>query len=539
MKADPVIRAMKKAGGFRQTLVHTGQHYDDAMSQAFFNDLDMKKPDIDLEVGREKRSLTKLTPVPERGGHGTGQAPGTKGDGDRLSQSTQGAPGVGDALRHAVSGRVTGREDLESNAFTLSSQQSEGSSGSPRSLRTLRETSGSSAQAAQIAEIEERFEPVLLKKKPDWVFVYGDVNSTVACARVAAKHGVKIAHVEAGLRSFDRHMPEEINRIETDQLAELLFVTEESGMENLKKEGISLTEGTKSTKKRIHFVGNTMIDTVSRLLPKAVKRFKVGDSVHSVNSVKKSSSSAFKFQISGFPQRYALVTLHRPSNVDDPKTLARIMKQLELVAKNIHVIFPVHPRTLAMLAGLGCLSQRSQGTPRVGDTLRHAVSGRVADGEGFELNACTLPSQQSGGSSGSPRSRRTLREVSSIVFLPPAGYLDFLALQANAAVVVTDSGGIQEETSYLGVPCLTVRNNTERPVTIERGTNRLIKIAQIRKSVETVLRQNEQNGQNKARRKPRIPRWDGHAAERIVKVMKSLDGITHASLCRAMQGTAG
>ncbi len=247
---------------------------------------------------------------------------------------------------------------------------------------------GSGTHAAQTAEIMARLEPVVANCKPDMVLVYGDVNSTVATALVCAKMGVRVGHVEAGLRSFDRSMPEEINRLVTDQLADLLFTPSEDGDENLRREGIA--------SERIHRVGNVMIDSLVRLLPLAKK-----------------------CNMSGFPERYVLVTLHRPSNVDDSATLKGILESLLEINERIAVVFPVHPRTQQRIAALGV-----------------------------------------------PLSNLHLSE--------PLPYIEFLALQSRATAVLTDSGGIQEETTYLGVPCLTLRTNTERPVTVTIGTNTLV-----------------------------------------------------------------
>jgi len=350
MKVAPIIRAMAKyPDEFEQILVHTGQHYDANMSQVFFDELEMPKPDVNLEVG-------------------------------------------------------------------------------------------SGSHAWQTGEIMQRFEPVMLDYKPDWVFVPGDVNSTVACALVASKLGVKVAHVEAGLRSFDRSMPEEINRILTDHLADLLFTTEPSGRENLHREGVP--------DEKICFVGNTMIDTLVRLKFKAQARWP-------------------DWQERLELDRYVLVTLHRPSNVDDLATLHEIVTALLEISDQIPVIFPIHPRT------------------------RQRISGLALD---------------------NPTKLGNLR------FVEPLGYLDFLALEINASLVLTDSGGVQEETTYLGVPCLTVRPNTERPVTITQGTNQLITgdtmelVGAAQAVVNTSIKQNIA-----------LPNlWDGNAAARIVDVLRQL-----------------
>lgn len=342
MKAAPVLRALGAYPNVRQTLVHTGQHYDRSMSDVFFEQLGVPEPDLNLAVG-------------------------------------------------------------------------------------------SDSHAQQTATIMQRFEPVLLEKRPDWVLVYGDVNSTIAAALVCSKLGVRIAHVEAGLRSFDRTMPEEINRLLTDQLSDLLFTPSEDGDANLVKEGISTD--------RIHLVGNVMIDTLMRLLPIAEAQ---------------SSALLQRFGVS----RFALVTLHRPATVDDPEILRPVMETLNEISREIAVLFPIHPRTLA----------------RLGDKAHQ-----------FSPN---------------------LRIVE------PLPYIEFLALQKHAALVITDSGGIQEETTFLGVPCLTVRENTERPITITLGTNILVGRDQgaLRAAVRDLLQ-----GKRKVGKIP--PLWDGKASERIASIL--------------------
>jgi UDP-N-acetylglucosamine 2-epimerase (non-hydrolysing) len=238
---------------------------------------------------------------------------------------------------------------------------------------------GSASHAQQTAEVMKRFEPVLLEQKPSVVVVVGDVNSTIACALVAVKLGVPVAHVEAGLRSYDRGMPEEINRVLTDQISELLFTTERSAADNLAKEGIDPA--------RVHFVGNVMIDTLQASLARAV---------------------APPAELQKKPG-YAVLTLHRPSNVDDPKTLGRLLGAMRKIAERLPVVFPVHPRTAAKLADAN-----------------------------------------SGG----------------LLIRPPLGYLEMLGLMRDAQMVLTDSGGMQEETTALGVPCITLRENTERPIAV-------------------------------------------------------------------------
>ena len=348
MKIAPIVREMANhPHEFAQTLVHTGQHYDDNMSKVFFEELDMPRPDINLEVG-----------------------------------------------------------------------------------------SGSHAQ--QTAQVMMGFEPVVTQFKPDWVVVPGDVNSTLACALVAAKLGVKIAHVESGLRSFDRTMPEEINRLLTDQISDLLLTHSPEARANLMREGVA--------EEKIHLVGNTMIDTLVRLIPLAEERW---PALH----------SRFGFD------RFALVTLHRPSNVDDPLGLKEIISALNEVSGNLPVIFPVHPRTRQ----------------------------KIAD---YEISMS-----------------ETVRVTE------PIGYIDFVALQAHAAVVVTDSGGVQEETTFLGVPCLTVRPNTERPITITTGTNQLVK--RNREEIVSAIRSALERPRNRSASRPEL--WDGKAAERIVSLFRELN----------------
>ena len=304
---------------------------------------------------------------------------------------------------------------------------------------------GSGTHAQQTARVMTSFEPVLLDQRPDWVFVVGDVNSTLACALTAAKMGVKVAHVEAGLRSFDRTMPEEYNRVLTDHVADLLLTHSRDASENLLREGVSAES--------VHFVGNVMIDTLVRLLPKASERWR--------------SESLLRLNVNR-SDPYLLVTLHRPSNVDNMDTLQRILAALREVAGDLPIIFPVHPRTRGKLAEYG---------------LQDAIS-----------------------------EDRRLR------LTEPLGYLDFLALERDAALVLTDSGGVQEETTYLGVPCLTVRSNTERPITITHGTNRLV--AEDPDTLIEVIREtlSDDSGLNTAHEPPEL--WDGRAAERIAEVMR-------------------
>jgi UDP-N-acetylglucosamine 2-epimerase (non-hydrolysing) len=292
---------------------------------------------------------------------------------------------------------------------------------------------GSGSHATQTAEIMIRLEPVILDRQPDIALVYGDVNSTVATVLVCAKLGVRVGHVEAGLRSFDRTMPEEINRLVTDQLADLLFTPSEDGDQNLRREGIS--------EEKIFFVGNVMIDSLVRLLPEA------------------QTAWTEKNRSNGLAERYALVTLHRPANVDDSLRLKGILESLLEVNRDLSVVFPAHPRTRKRI-------------------------------EDFGLNAGQLR------------------------VLDPLPYIDFLGLQSRATVVITDSGGIQEETTYLGVPCLTVRENTERPITVSMGTNVLVgrDREKLRTELSRVLG-------GKAKKGTVPPLWDGHAGERIAEIL--------------------
>lgn len=296
---------------------------------------------------------------------------------------------------------------------------------------------GSGSHAVQTAKIMVEFEKVVLAEKPDLVIVVGDVNSTVACSLVSSKLLIPVAHVEAGLRSFDRTMPEEINRILTDSIADFLFVSERSGLTNLRNEGIPDS--------KVFFTGNVMIDSLVQFREKARR-----------SAIKKSLGVAEK--------GYAVVTLHRPSNVDEKENLANILSALESISKKHTVIFPVHPRTRKMI-----------------DEFKLS--------EKFLLNT-------------------------NMVFCDPLGYLDFLCLLESAALAITDSGGIQEETTYLGVPCLTMRENTERPVTVTEGTNTLMgfNYQKTTAEAETVFQ-----GKYKKGRVPEL--WDGKTAERITRVI--------------------
>ena len=357
MKIAPLMAAFKERSEITPILVHTGQHYDRAMSDLFFHELGIPEPDVNLGVG-------------------------------------------------------------------------------------------SASHAVQTAEIMRAFEPVVLAEKPDAVLVVGDVNSTIACGLVAVKLGVKLIHVEAGLRSFDRTMPEEINRLLTDAISDLLFCSEQSGVENLRREGVP--------EEKIHMVGNVMIDTLLKNREKA-ERSTILDEL-GVNS-----------------RPYAVVTLHRPSNVDDPAMLGRIMCVLEEIGREMPVIFPVHPRTRAML---------EKWRENYGDTIPNS-----AEFGSYPHNSSA-----------------------SLQLIEPLGYLDFMKLMAHARVVLTDSGGIQEETTILGTPCLTLRENTERPITVEMGTNRIVGSdpARILGAYREVMAEN-----GMAARTP--PLWDGQASRRIAE----------------------
>ncbi len=292
---------------------------------------------------------------------------------------------------------------------------------------------GSGSHAQQTALIMSRFEAVVLARTPGIVLVYGDVNSTVAAALVCSKIGIPVGHVESGLRSFDRTMPEEVNRVLTDQLANLLFTPSTDGDQNLAREGIA--------QDRVHFVGNVMIDTLIKLLPRADDAF--------LNLKRKLSLDSF-----------GVITLHRPSNVDDESVFLPMLQVLDDLSKQLRLIFPVHPRTRQKWAS--------------------------------RLEKCNR----------------------NIQVIEPLGYLEFLALQKNAKLVITDSGGIQEETTYLGTPCLTLRENTERPITVTLGTNVLIG------HDWELLRQEFQRALNNGHaRVDRLPLWDGNAADRIAEIL--------------------
>jgi UDP-N-acetylglucosamine 2-epimerase (non-hydrolysing) len=346
MKIAPIMKAYRAYPEITPLLIHTGQHYDEQMSNLFFHQLEIPAPDLNLEVG----SATRTT---------------------------------------------------------------------------------------QIAQIMQRFEPILRQEQPDLVVVVGDVNSTIACGLVAVDQGVKLAHVEAGLRSRDRTMPEETNRILTDSISDLLFCTEQSGIDNLLQEGIPA--------QKLHLVGNVMVDTLLHNRQRA-----------------ELTTILEELELNGKP--YGILTLHRPSNVDHEEELGRLLDALEVISQTIPVIFPVHPRTQSRLAE-GRLAQR-------------------------------------------------ITAMTELRMVAPLGYLEFLKLMNHARVILTDSGGIQEESTILGIPCLTLRHNTERPITTTLGTNRLVGTdpRDIITAWKTVMTNELPQGQCP-------PYWDGHAAERIVDIL--------------------
>ena len=362
MKMAPLVRAFAAHAGLpKVVLVHTGQHYDVAMNERLFADLDLPAPDVNLEVG-------------------------------------------------------------------------------------------SASHAVQTAEVMRRFEPELDRLSPSCVVVVGDVNSTLACSLVAAKKGTRVVHVEAGLRSFDRTMPEEINRILTDQLADLLYTTELAADANLAREGVP--------RERIRFVGNVMIDSLLRHRSRAIPP--------EVTLARDGHAMDFLGGASGF----GVVTLHRPSNVDAAEPLRDALHMLSDISQRLPLIWPMHPRAKASIE-------------------RHGLSAKLASAR--------------------------------IAVLPPQGYLEMLGLLGQARVVLTDSGGIQEETTALAVPCLTMRDNTERPVTVEQGTNTLVGRDRARAlaCVDEILRTGGKRG-----RRPEL--WDGHAAERIATDLAAWLGVPAA-----------
>jgi UDP-N-acetylglucosamine 2-epimerase (non-hydrolysing) len=344
---------------------------------------------------------------------------------------------------------------------------------------------GSGSHGSQTARILERYEAHLMKHTPAATVVFGDVNSTIACALAAVKLGVPVVHVEAGLRSFDRTMPEEINRLLTDAVSDLLLVSEPSGFENLRREGVP--------ENKIRLVGNVMIDTLLGQLETA-----------------KSRMVAKTFGLE--PKKYGFVTIHRPSNVDDAGTLKCLLNLLHELAEDIPLVFPVHPRTSASAKRLGLESLLHPNQPF--DSLRPEGSDLPFDklkapskAEGLRVDTEQHFSPHPEGW-GPGRSKYQNR----LFCIPPQPYLESISLLADATVVLTDSGGLQEETSVLGIPCLTLRENTERPITLELGTSRLVgnNPEKIRAAFQDVLSGTWPPGQP-------IPLWDGKAANRVVK----------------------
>jgi UDP-N-acetylglucosamine 2-epimerase (non-hydrolysing) len=339
---------------------------------------------------------------------------------------------------------------------------------------------GSGTHAAQTAEIMKKYEEIVMTERPDVVIVVGDVNSTMACALVTSKvsfdsAGTRplIAHVEAGLRSFDRTMPEEINRIVTDHVSDMLFVTEESGLTNLNKEGISA--------EIVHFVGNTMIDSLFAFKGKADSSAKLDEL--GLRLQPRQNGEGKKVV------RYALLTLHRPANVDNRESLQEILAGLQELGEDCPIIFPVHPRTQKRIKEFG-----------------------------IDLNATAATKDDAGVGSGHGR----------MILIDPLGYLDFLCLMKNASIVVTDSGGVQEETTCLGIPCVTVRENTERPVTVEKGTN--IIAGTSREGIRAAIRTQSHKKAERA-----VPmHWDGKAAARIVEVLVRVQASQKTSLRPAL-----
>jgi UDP-N-acetylglucosamine 2-epimerase (non-hydrolysing) len=337
---------------------------------------------------------------------------------------------------------------------------------------------GSASHPLQTAEIMKGFEKVCLQEKPTHVLVVGDVNSTIACALVASKMGIKTIHIEAGLRSFDRSMPEEINRILTDAISDFLFTTEESANKNLQREGIP--------EEKIYFVGNVMIDTLLKNKKKAEQSdilYRLGLTNTQPNNSRKPINPT---------KRYAVLTLHRPSNVDDEEAFQGIIEALTEVSKQIPVIFPAHPRTFHRITEL--LLQKYFNWTIYNSTNSRNPS--IPTNPGVAIN-----------------------------LIHPLGYLDFLHLMAHAKLVLTDSGGIQEETAILGIPCVTIRNNTERPITVTHGTNLVAGVKKeniIKASLSQLVKANASSKQIKPINpiKPNIPPlWDGKAAERIVDIL--------------------
>jgi UDP-N-acetylglucosamine 2-epimerase (non-hydrolysing) len=358
MKVAPLHRAIQKLTGWTSMIVHTGQHFDAKMSDVFFTQLELPKPDFFLGIGGG--SHTEVT-----------------------------------------------------------------------------------------AKIMVAFEKIVEAEKPDLIIVVGDVTSTLACTLVAIKMGIKVAHVEAGLRSFDRTMPEELNRILTDSVADYLFVTEESGMQHLKNEGVA--------DERVFFAGNVMIDSLVRYQEKA----KTTTILEDLGLATSDSGLATDAKRQLATSDYIVMTMHRPANVDTKEGLESILELIELSSKDTKIIFPIHPRTRAHMEKFG-----------------------LAD---------------------------RLDQAKNLIMTEPLGYLEFIQLMSNATAILTDSGGIQEETTYLGVPCLTFRDSTERPITVTLGTNQLLSDLDPQKTYAAL----KEILAGKVKKGSIPPLWDGKAAERI------------------------
>lgn len=352
MKIAPIMKQMNGSNLIEPILVHTGQHYDEKMSDLFFNELEIPRPSVNLEVG-------------------------------------------------------------------------------------------SDSQAKQVAKIMERFDDICNEVKPDAILVVGDVNSTMACSLVASKLGIKVIHMEAGLRSYDRSMPEEINRLVTDSIADLLLTPSADGTENLLKEGIATD--------KIFFVGNIMIDTLFHFLPKANK----------TNILEKLNIES---------NDYAAITLHRPSNVDNPLNLENILKTFNILQKDIKIVFPIHPRTIKNIKTFG---------------LGHLID-----------------------------------DSPNLLLTEPLGYLEFQKLMSNSKFVITDSGGVQEETTALKIPCITVRENTERPVTLTEGSNELVGF-----DMEKLLYYSHKAINNQWKESKIPVYWDGNTAVRVIDIIEKYFGL--------------
>jgi UDP-N-acetylglucosamine 2-epimerase (non-hydrolysing) len=364
MKVAPLHRAIQQLSGWTSKIVHTGQHFDAKMSDVFFTQLELPKPDYFLGIGGG--SHTEVT-----------------------------------------------------------------------------------------AHIMLAFEKIVADEKPDLIIVVGDVTSTLACTLVAIKMGIPVAHVEAGLRSFDRTMPEELNRLLTDSVANYLFVTEESGLNHLKNEGVP--------DEKVFFSGNVMIDSLVRYQEKAKNSTILTDL-----GLRPSDSGQSSSEFGLIPSNYIVMTMHRPANVDTEKGLLSILELMELSAQKTKIVFPIHPRTRAHMDKFG-LTKRMEAVP-------------------------------------------------NLILTEPLGYLEFIQLMSHAKAILTDSGGIQEETTYLGIPCLTFRDSTERPVTVTLGTNQLLADLDPQKTYQAL----EKILAGEVKKGSIPPLWDGHAAERIANTLHGI-----------------